>query len=338
MTEAMSAPLGSRSWPKRPLRAGSRLERVLCSGRFAVSAELNAPDSSDPAKIYDNAMALSQVCDAINCTDSSSANSHISSLSSSAILVNAGYEPVFQINCRDRNRIAIQCELLGAAALGIKNVLCISGDDVGAGDQPEAKRVNDLDSMQLIRTVRIMRDQSMFLSGRNISVPPRFFIGAASNPFVPPYDWRPQRLAKKIEAGVDFVQTQYCYDVPLLQRFMQRVRDLGLDKQVFILVGVGPLRSDKAAEYMRTKVPGVWIPDEVVNRLAGTTKKRAEGIRLCIEIIQQVREIPGVHGVHIMAYGMEESVNEIVERSGLLNRYSDGELCQDVFGLAAETA
>jgi len=318
-------------------RAGSRLERVLRAGYFAVTAELNAPDSADPRKVVENASPFSKLCDAINCTDSSSANSHISSLCAAAILVNAGFEPVFQSNCRDRNRIAIQCDLIGAAALGVKNVLCISGDDVSAGDQPEAKRVNDLDSMQLVRTVRIMRDQGVLLSGRKLEVPPRFFIGAAANPFVPPYDWRPLRLAKKVEAGADFIQTQYCFDVPLLKRFMQRVSDLGLDKKVFIIVGVGPLRSEKAAEYMRTKVPGVWIPDEIMKRMAGATKKRAEGVRICVEMIQQAREIPGVHGVHIMAYGMEDSVHEILDRAGLLNRYDEATLYQDGAGPTAAT-
>ncbi|MCB0183326.1 MAG: methylenetetrahydrofolate reductase [Caldilineaceae bacterium] len=296
---------------------------MLRSGLFAVTAELHAPDSANPEDVYRNALVLAEVCDAINATDGSGANCHMSSLGCCALLTRAGYEPVFQVSCRDRNRIAMQGDLLGAAALGIKNVLCLTGDDVSAGDQPEAKRVFDLDSLQLLRTARIMCDQGRFLSGRELTTPPRFFLGAAANPFVPPFDWRPLRLAKKIEAGADFIQTQYCFDIPRLHAYMQRVRDLGLHEKVFILIGVGPLRSARAAEFMRTKVPGVWIPDAIVERLAKTPKKAQleEGKRICIEIIQQVRELAGVHGVHIMAYRQEEAVAEIVERAGLLQRH-----------------
>jgi methylenetetrahydrofolate reductase (NADPH) len=206
--------------------------------------------------------------------------------------------------------------------MGVKNVLCLTGDDVSVGDQPEAKRVFDLDSIQLLRVIRIMRDQGVFLSGRGLSTPPSFFLGAAANPFVPPVDWRPLRLAKKVEAGAEFIQTQYCFDVPRFKQYMRRVRDLGLHERVYILVGVGPLRSEKAAEYMRTKVPGVWIPDEIVNRLAKTPtrQKQEEGMRICVEIIQQVREIEGVRGVHVMAYRQEEMVAEIIHRAELLPR------------------
>lgn len=304
------------------MRAASRLERVLRSGRFAVTAELNAPDSADPADVYKNALVLAEVCDAINATDGSGANCHMSSLGCCALLTRAGYEAVLQVSCRDRNRIAIQGDLLGAAAMGVKNVLCLTGDDVSVGDQPEAKRVFDLDSIQLLRVIRIMRDQGVFLSGRGLSTPPSFFLGAAANPFVPPVDWRPLRLAKKVEAGAEFIQTQYCFDVPRFKQYMRRVRDLGLHERVYILVGVGPLRSEKAAEYMRTKVPGVWIPDEIVNRLAKTPtrQKREEGMRICVEIIQQVRKIEGVHGVHVMAYRQEEMVAEIIHRAELLPR------------------
>jgi len=295
---------------------------VLRSGRFAVTAELNPPDSADPQDVYDAAVVLSSVCDAINATDASGANCHMSSVAICALLTRAGYEPVFQVSCRDRNRIAIQGDLLGAAAMGVHNVLCLTGDDVTAGDQPQAKRVFDLDSTQLLHTARIMRDSGVFLSGRKLTVPPPFFLGAAANPFVPPFDWRPVHLGKKIAAGAEFIQTQYCFDLPRLRTFMQSVRDQGLHEQAFILVGVGPLRSAGAAEFMRTKVPGVWIPDEVVDRLKGAPKgkQRAEGKRICIEIIQQVREIAGVAGIHVMAYRQEELVAEIIEESGLLPR------------------
>ncbi|MCA9969993.1 MAG: methylenetetrahydrofolate reductase [Anaerolineales bacterium] len=303
-------------------RSDGRLERVLRAGLFAVTAELNPPDSADPQEVYDAALVLSGVCDAINATDASGANCHMSSMAICALLTRAGYAPVLQVSCRDRNRIAIQGDVLGAAAMGVCNVLCLTGDDVTAGDQPQAKRVFDFDSIQLLQTIRIMRDEGMFLSGRRLSTPPRLFLGAASNPFVPPFDWRPLRLAKKVAAGADFIQTQYCFDVPRLRQFMQRVRDMGLHERVFILVGVGPLRSERTAEFMRTKVPGVHIPDELVDRLRKTPKaqKRAEGKRICVEIIQQVREIAGVAGVHIMAYRQEELVAEIVQEAGLLPR------------------
>ncbi len=302
--------------------AGSRLERVLRAGGFAVTAELNPPDSANPQEVYEAAVVLSEVCDAINSTDASGANCHMSSVAICALLTRAGYEPVFQVSCRDRNRIAIQGDLLGAAAMGVKNVLCLTGDDVTAGDHPEAKRVFDLDSIQLLRMVSIMRDRGMFLSGRKITTPPRFYLGAAINPFVPPFDWQAHRLAKKIAAGANFIQTQYCFDVPRFRKFMAQVRDLGIDQKVCILVGVGPLRSDKAAEFMRRRIPGVVIPDEVVERLRKTPKDKQlqEGKRICVEIIQQVREIEGVAGVHVMAYRQEELVAEIIEEAGLLPR------------------
>ncbi|MBX2999477.1 MAG: methylenetetrahydrofolate reductase [Caldilineaceae bacterium] len=308
------------------MRTKSRLERVLRAGRFAVTAELNAPDSADPEDVYRNALVLAEVCDAINATDGSGANCHMSSMGCCALLTRAGYEAVLQVSCRDRNRIAIQGDLLGAAAMGVQNVLCLTGDDVSAGDQPEAKRVFDFDSIQLLQTARIMRDQGVFLSGRKLTTPPQFFLGAAANPFAPPREFRHLRLAKKIEAGANFIQTQYCFDVPVLTEYMRRARDLGLHEKVFILVGVGPLRSEKAAEFMRSKVPGVHIPDAVVDRLAKTPKarKREEGMQICIEIIQQVRQIEGVHGVHVMAYRQEETVAEIIERAGILSAEGRG--------------
>ena len=227
-----------------------------------------------------------------------------------------------QVSCRDRNRIAIQGDLLGASALGVHNVLCLTGDGVQVGDQPDAKPVFDLDSISLLQTARILRDKEQFLSGRKLESPPKLFLGAAANPFVPPFDFRPFRLAKKVEAGADFIQTQYCFDLTRLETFMAAARDLGLPDRVFILIGVGPLRSAKAAETMRNRIPGVVIPDEVVRRLRGVPadKQREEGRNICIEMIQQVREIPGVSGVHVMAFRQEELVAEIIEDAGLLPR------------------
>jgi len=298
--------------------SAGRLERVLRSGRFAITAELNPPDSADAEDTYRQAMVLSQVCDAVNATDASGANCHMSSMGICALLTRVGYSPVLQISCRDRNRIAIQGDVLGAAAMGVHNILCLTGDGVETGDQPEAKPVFDLDSTTLLQTIRCMRDEAKFRSGRRITTPPQVFIGAAANPFAPPYDWRPLRLAKKIDAGAQFVQTQYCFDVPMLEDYMKAVRDLGLDKTCFIIVGVGPLASARTAKWIRKNVPGVRIPDAVVERLEGADNQKQEGKRLCIELIQQIREIPGVAGVHVMAYRQEEFVTEIIIESGVL--------------------
>ena len=295
-----------------------RLERVLRSGAFAVTTELDPPDSADPEDVYRRARVFDGYVDAINATDGSGANCHMSSLAVCALLTRVGYAPVMQISCRDRNRIAIQGDILGGAAMGVCNMLCLSGDGVQAGDHPQAKPVFDLDCMSLLQVACKLRDQHQFDSGRRLSFAPRVFFGAAANPFVPPFEWRAQRLAKKVAAGAQFIQTQYCYDVPRLREFMQQVEDLGLLGKVFILVGVGPLRSAKAAEWMRTHVPGIAIPDAVIARLAGAEQPAAEGRKLCVELIQQIREIKGVSGVHVMAYRQEESVAEVIERSGAL--------------------
>jgi 5,10-methylenetetrahydrofolate reductase len=295
-----------------------RLERVLRSGKFAVTAELNPPDSADPREVYERALVLSEVADAINATDASGANTHMSSVGICSLLTRAGYAVVMQISCRDRNRIAIQGDVLGAAAMGVQNILCLTGDGVQAGDQPGAKPVFDLDSTSLLETIRTMRDESRFLSGRKITVPPAVFIGAAANPFVPPYEYRALHMGKKIAAGAQFIQTQYCYDVPRLREFMARARDLGLAEKCFILVGVGPLASAKGARWMRGNVPGIHIPDDVITRLEGAKDQKREGKQLCIDLIQEIREIPGVSGVHVMAYRQEELVSEIITASGIM--------------------
>jgi 5,10-methylenetetrahydrofolate reductase len=295
-----------------------RLERVLRLGEFAVTAELSPPDSANPYDVYARARIFDGWVDAINATDGSGANCHMSSVGVCALLTRLGYAPVMQISCRDRNRIAIQGDVLGGAAMGVANVLCLTGDGVQCGDHPEAKPVFDLDSIALLGIIRRMRDEGSFLSGRPLTGPPELFLGAAENPFAPPFDWRPLRLAKKIEAGAQFIQTQYCYDVPMLERFMARVRDLGLHERCFVLVGLGPLASARAARWIRAHVPGVHIPDHVIARLEGAKRQRQEGQRLCIELLQQVREIEGVAGVHLMAYRQEESVAEIIAESKAL--------------------
>jgi 5,10-methylenetetrahydrofolate reductase len=294
-----------------------RLERVLRSGRFAVTAELNPPDSADARDVYDRALVLAEVCDAINAVDASGAHVHMSSVGICSLLTRAGYAVVMQIACRDKNRIAIQGDVLGAAAMGVANILCLTGDGVQCGDQPGAKPVFDLDSTTLLETIRTMRDDGRFLSGRKITAPPRVFLGAAANPFAPPYDYRPLHLAKKVDAGAQFIQTQYCFDVPLLRQFMAKVRDQGLHERTFILVGVGPMASGKTARWMRAHVPGVHIPDDIVKRIEGAKNQKQEGKRLCIELIQQIREIDGVAGIHVMAYRQEEYVSEIITESGI---------------------
>ena len=295
-----------------------RLERLLRAGKFVVTSELAPPDSADPEEVYKRARVFDGCVDAINATDGSGANCHMSSVAVCALLTRVGYAPVMQISCRDKNRIAIQGDILGGAAMGVCNMLCLTGDGVQAGDHPQALPVFDLDSLSLLGTARTLRDEQRFLSGRKLSAPPRVFLGAAENPFGKPLEWRAQRLGKKIEAGAQFIQTQYCYDVPLLRSFMRQVEDLGLAGRFFMLVGVGPLRTAKAAEWMRTNVPGIHIPDAVIERLRGAKDPAREGRTLCIELMQEIRSVPGVHGVHIMAFKQEDSVPEIVERSGVL--------------------
>jgi len=292
---------------------------VLRAGQFAVTTELDPPDSADPEDVYRRARVFDGYVDAINATDGSGANCHMSSMAVCALLTRVGYAPVMQISCRDKNRIAIQGDILGGAAMGVCNVLCLTGDGVQAGDHPQAQPVFDLDAMTLLETARTLRDEHRFLSGRKITCAPRVLLGAAENPFTPPIEWRAQRLAKKVAAGAQFIQTQWCYDVPMLRTFMQHVEDLGLLDKIFILVGVGPLRSAKSGEWIRTHVPGVHIPDAVIKRLAGAADPAAEGRRLCIDLIQEIRTIKGVHGVHVMAFRQEHTVAEIIERSGVLN-------------------
>ncbi|TIY09704.1 MAG: methylenetetrahydrofolate reductase, partial [Mesorhizobium sp.] len=234
---------------------------------FAVTTELNPPDSADPEDVYNRAKIFDGWVDAINAVDASGANCHMSSVGICALLTRMGYAPIMQIACRDRNRIAIQGDVLGGAAMGVANMLCLTGDGVQAGDQPGAKPVFDLDCMSLLETCRIMRDNGKFLSGRKLTTPPQLFLGAAINPFAPPIDFRPYRLGKKIAAGAQFVQSQYCFDVPMFRTYMQQVRDLGFTEKCFILCGVGPLASAKTAKWIRSNVPGIHIPDSIVKRL-----------------------------------------------------------------------
>jgi methylenetetrahydrofolate reductase (NADPH) len=244
----------------------------------------------------------------------------LSSIASGVILINMGMEPVIQMTCRDRNRIAIQSDILGAAALGMKNLLCLTGDHQCFGDHPDAKGVFDIDSIQLLDIVRQMRDEKRFQSGEELKVEPRLFLGAAANPFADPFKFRAIRLAKKIAAGTDFIQTQIIYNIKKFEEWMSIVRDMGLHKKVFILAGVTPIRSLGMAKYMKNNVPGMDVPDEIIKRLEGAEKKKVEGINICLDIIERLRKIEGVAGIHIMAIEWEDIVPEIVERAGLLPR------------------
>ena len=313
-------------------KAGSNLEKILRAKAFAVTAELGPPKSADLNVISRKAKLLKGNCDAVNITDNQTAVVRMSSIGAGFLAMQAGLEPVIQMTCRDRNRLAIQADLLGAYALGMRNLLCLSGDHQTMGNHPTSKNVFDLDSMQLIQMVVSLRDKSMFQCGEVIKeAAPKFLVGAAENPFGDPFEFRPYRLGKKIKAGVDFIQTQCIFNVPRFKEFMQRCGDLGLLDKVYILAGVTPVKGPAGAKYMRDSVPGMDVPNEVVERLEAAGKgiedKKAKaeankkvGIEICVETIQQVREIPGVAGVHIMAVEWEEAVKTIVEKAGLSPR------------------
>jgi len=304
------------------MKTKSNLERVLKAGHFAVTAELGPPRGADPEAVRKKAKILKGYADAFNVTDGQTAIVRMASWAACLVAKEEGLDPIVQMTCRDRNRIALQMDVLGVAALGINNILCLSGDHMSFGDHPGAKGVYDIDSVQLVKMVKDMRDERKFQCGEEMEVEPRLFIGAAANPFAQPYDYRPYRLAKKVAAGADFVQTQIVFNLDRFKEYMKRVCDMGLHEKVYILAGVSPIRSYGAAKYMATKVPGLDVPEEILERMRKTPKgeRAEEGKKICVEIIQQVREIPGVRGVHIMAIEWEEAVPEIVERAGLLPR------------------
>lgn len=313
-------------------KSGSNLEKVLRAGHFAVTAELGPPKNADGEVIRKKAAILKGFVDAANITDNQTAIVRMSSIGAGAIAFQSGLEPVMQMTCRDRNRLGMQSDLLGGYALGMRNVLCLSGDHQTFGNHPQSKNVHDIDSLQLVQMVVGLRDKASFQCGEEIKgLNPRFFVGAAENPFGDPFDWRPYRLGKKAKAGADFIQTQMIFNVPRFREFMKRVVDLGTHKQTYILAGVGPLKTPGAAKYMRDQVPGMDVSDEIVARMEAAgrgiedKKEKAaafkeEGLKICIELIQQMREIEGVAGVHIMAIEWEEAVPIIAERAGLLPR------------------
>ena len=294
------------------------LRERLALGSFAVTAEISPPRGASTEKITATATLLRDWVDAVNVTDNQGSNVRLASWAGSLAVLAAGLEPVMQMTCRDRNRIALQSDLLGASALGIRNILVMTGDHPKFGDHPGARPVFDLDSVQLLWTLRTMRDQHVLLSGRRLDPAPDCFLGAVENPFAPPVPFRAERLGKKVAAGAQFVQTQFVFDVPAFARWMAQVRDLGLHEQCGILAGVGAVRSVRALEYMRDKVPGVEVPDEVFRRLRAVPADAAaaEGVKLAAEIIQQVGEIPGVAGVHLLVAGNEQAVPDILESAG----------------------
>lgn len=298
-------------------KSGSNLEKVLTSGKFAVTAELGPPKSADGDVIRRKAEYLRGVADAVNITDCQTAIVRMSSIAAGAILINEGLEPVIQMTCRDRNRIGIQSDLLGAAALGAKNLLCLTGDHQSFGNHPQSKNVHDLDSIQLLRMVKDMRDDRKFQCGEEMEVEPRFFIGAAANPFADPFEFRAARLGKKAAAGADFIQTQIVYNVDKFKRWLEMVRELGFHKEVYILPGVTPLKSAGMAKYMKNYVPGLDVPDALIERISKASDPKDEGINITVEIINQLRDIEGIAGVHIMAIEWEEAVPVIAKRADL---------------------
>jgi methylenetetrahydrofolate reductase (NADPH) len=308
--------------------ANSGLSAALAEGRFAVTAELGPPRGADVRGLERKAEYLRDWVDAVNVTDNQGARVRMSSLGAAVLAMRAGLSPVMQLTCRDRNRMALQSDLLAAGALGIPHVLLLTGDHPRAGDHPEAKPVFDLDGVQLTWLARSLRDEGVLMSGAELSVAPSWMIGTVENPFAPPLLMRADRLAKKVAAGAEFAQTQYVFDVEVFAQWISRLRDMGVTDRCAVLAGVGPIRSLRMLEFLRRDVPGVNVPDQLERRLRAVQQDRVrdEGMRVCAETIQQLTEIPGVAGVHLMAFGFEHGVPEILERAGIQPRPADGAL------------
>jgi 5,10-methylenetetrahydrofolate reductase len=302
------------------VKSGSNLEKVLDAGHFAVTAEIGPPKSGTGRVVQAHGEEIGHAADAFNVTDHQTGVVRLCSLASCAILRSIGLDAVMQMLCRDANRIRLQGDILGAVALDIKNVLCLSGDHVKFGNHPDAKGVFDIDSVQLIQTVKNMRDEHKFICGEEVGSDIPMFIGAVENPYADPFEFRTARLAKKVAAGADFIQTQAVYDVPKFAAWMEEICDIGLDEKTHILAGIIPVKSVGMARYMRKFVSGVEIPDDMMKRLEEAKDVKEEGIDLILEIIEQVMEIPGVHGIHVQAVGWEEIVPEIMDKAGLLPR------------------
>lgn len=304
------------------MKSGSNLEKILEAGHFAFTGELGPPRGADKEEVIHKASFLKGNVDAVNITDNQTAMVRMSSWAASILLIQEGLEPNFQMVCRDRNRLAMQSDILGAYAHGIRNMLCLSGDHCKFGDHPQARGVFDIDSIQLIGMVKKMRDEGQFLSGAELKVAPQMFIGAAANPFADPFEWRVHRLAKKISAGVDFIQTQCIYNMKKFKEWIRQANEMGLTEKAYILAGVTPMKSVGMAKYMKNNVPGMDVPDEIIKRLrdAGKGKAADEGIKIAVEQIEEFKEMKGVHGVHLMAIEWEHKVPEIAERAKVLPR------------------
>jgi methylenetetrahydrofolate reductase (NADPH) len=300
----------------------SNLKRVLEEGKFAVTAECGPPKGADPDVIMQKAALLKGIVDAVNVTDNQTAIVRMSSLAACSLLIKAGIDTVFQAVVRDRNRIALQSDIIGAAAIGINNVLCLSGDHQIFGNEPQAMGVFDLDSIQFMNAVRNMRDKGQLIGGDKLTKSPHIFIGAAENPFADPLEFRVIRLAKKIAAGADFIQTQCIYNMERFEKWLEMVRDRGLTEKVYILGGVSPLKSAGMAKYMNSNVAGIDIPESIIKRMEGAPKEKQkeEGLKICVETIQRLKELKGIKGIHIMAIEWEEAVSEIVKSAGLSPR------------------
>ena len=299
--------------------AQGKLERLLRAGAFVVTAETTPPISADPTALLEVTAELRDWADAVNVTDGAGAKSHMSSLAAAALLVQASIEPVLQFTIRDRNRLALQNDLLGAGALGISNVLCLTGDDVSAGDQPDAKMVMDMDSRGLMALARDMRDTRRLPTGRPIGKAPNLFIGAADAPHELDNEWSAAGLQSKIDAGAQFFQTQFCFDIDLVRRYMQRLANEGVLERAYFLIGIGPIASAKSARWMNQNLFGVYIPESIITRLEHATDQETEGRKVCLELIQELREVAGVSGVHLMGPRIEKSAAQVIADSGVLN-------------------
>jgi len=304
------------------VKTPSKLEKILSAGHLAVTSEVGPPRGSDPEEVIEKAKLIKDHVDVINVTDNQTSVTRMSSLAACIHIKQMGLEPMLQMVTRDKNRIALQSEILGAASFDIFNLLCLSGDHQSFGDCPQGQNVHDLDSMQLVQTVRLMRDEGKFLGGADIKRPPKMFVGAAANPFADPFEIRVPRLAKKIACGAEYIQTQCIYNLDKFEEWMKQVVDRGLHEQTYILAGVTPLKSAGMAKFMKNRVPGMDVPDDVIKRMFDTPKEKQaeEGINICIETMERLKSVEGVKGFHIMAIEWEEKVPGIVERAGLYPR------------------
>ncbi len=303
---------------KQRLPSDSLLGRTLAAGKFAITAELTPPVSTDPTDFLAKALPLKDLATAVNVTDGAGAKAHMSSLVASHYLLQSGIEPILQMTCRDRNRIALQGDLIGAMSLGIRNVLILGGDDPKAGDQPETKAVFDLRSQSLLETAHRMRSAHQLPTGTEIKGRIGLVLGAADMPVDPPPDWTPKGLIDKIAAGADFVQTQFCMDIGIVRRYAARLMELGLAQKIRILIGVAPIPSARSARWMKEKLFGTIIADEIVDRLDKAADPKREGKAICVELLRQLSEIPGIAGAHIMAPQNPSAIPDVIRESGLV--------------------